>query len=107
MKPTVTPVPSIPSLRAVGSDGLSESAWMSESASGSSCTCPGLPPHRPALAAEGKLAVWWTFLRVWVCVKIGASRIAWSGMTSLTAGLDFSRLSSAPETVAEIALINV
>ena len=94
---TFTPVPVMPSERAVGWCGLSESVLVSERPSGASCTWPFLPqapgitlgvrdvPEAAAVAAG--------------CAG-GAIRMVTSGTTSATAGLALSRDSSPADTVA-------
>ena len=98
IQPTVTPLPVIPSDRAVFAFGLSESTLIVFSASGSSWTLPagaqapgsGVVPVPEALPAAPVVggARWTTPL----------------GTTSATAGSDLSDESCAGDTVADTAL---
>ena len=93
---TLTPAPVMPSERAVGWRGLSESVFVSASPSGTSCTLP-FGPQAPGITL-GVSDVLWPVL--------AAAGCAWprwmvtSGMTCATEGFALSRVSSPADTVA-------
>src|ERR1700735_4967098 len=98
MKPTVTPLPVMPSDRAVFAFGLSESTLIVFSASGSSWTLPG-GAQAPGSGVVPVLEA------LPVAPIVGGVR--WTtplGTTSDTAGSDRSDESCAADTVADTAL---
>ena len=112
---TFTPAPVMPSERAVGWCGLSESTPISASPSGSSWTWPFLP-HAPGitLGVSEVLASVLSADAVVVLATVpseaavsgAAPWMVTSGMTSATAELAFSRDSSPADTVAANELIS-
>src|SRR5262249_20278756 len=98
IQPTVTPLPLIPSDRAVFAFGLSESTLIVLSASGSSWTFPGgaQAPGRGVAPAPEAVPT--------ARVGVGARWTSPLGTTSATAGSDLRDETCAGETVADTAL---
>ncbi len=105
---TLTPAPVMPSERAVGWSGLSESTPISASPSGSSCALPleQAPGITWGVSDVGASDARVTVRAAVVMVGVGAAVSGWaprmvtSGMTSATEELALSRDSSPAETVA-------
>ena len=101
MNPTDTPLPVMLSDRAVGAEGFCESAWICSIACGSSWTWPLGAQALGSGAVGGPVAA-----ATWAVVAAGEARwMTWSATTSETLGLLWSRLASAGETVAAMALM--
>src|ERR1700729_3342148 len=101
---TLTPSPVIPSGRAVGCDAVSESVFVSDSPSGSSCGV--VAEHAPGSTfGVGDAAEAAADALAGVAMPGSAPWIVTSGITRATAGSAVSRDSSPLDTVAANELI--